>query len=306
VADPQPTPFVQFSKELFDAVLLAPMPGVHKEIVLAIIRRTYGDFGKRAAPISLSLLVQMTGRNRGHLQRALTELRAAGVVRVVREAHFTEPQVLALAADYEAWGRYAPTRPVRAQATATTAEAEVYAPRQQACTQGSNRPVRTQATMEDKGKTRAEKEQEHPLTPHRGSLQLAQVEAVRGELVDDSASASAFDDFWRAYPNRQARPLAARRWALLDSVSRQRALEVAAVMRESVRRGYRDAALCPHAATFLNQARYDDWYEGNALVVPPGYGPQASPRQNRNRDLIARVMQEECCAASNTPRQIAP
>jgi hypothetical protein len=297
VANPQPSPFVQFSKELFDAVLLAPMPGVHKEIVLAIIRRTYGDFGKRAAPISLGLLAQMTGRNRGHLQRALTELRAAGVVRVVREAHFTEPQVLALAADYEAWGQYAPTRPVRAQATATTAEAEVYAPRQQACTQGSNRPVRTQATMEDKGSARAEQEQEqeqgqeHPPTPHREALGLQTVEAVNGELVDESAAA--FDDFWRAYPNRQARPLAARRWALLDSASRQRALEVAVVMRESVRRGYRDAALCPHAATFLNQARYDDWYEGNALVVPPGYGPQASPGQNRNRDLIARVMQED-------------
>jgi hypothetical protein len=297
VANPQPSPFVQFSKELFDAFLLAPMPGVHKEIVLAIIRRTYGDFGKRAASISLGLLAQMTGRNRGHLQRALTELRAAGVVRVVREAHFTGPQVLALAADYEAWGQYAPTRPVRAQATATADEAEVYAPRQQACTQGSNRPVRAQATMEDKGSARAEQEQEqeqgqeHPPTPHREALGLQTVEAVNGELVDESAAA--FDDFWRAYPNRQARPLAARRWALLDSASRQRALEVAVVMRESVRRGYRDAALCPHAATFLNQARYDDWYEGNALVVPPGYGPQASPGQNRNRDLIARVMQED-------------
>lgn len=292
MAGAEPRPYVAFPKELFDAVLLAPMPGVHKEIVLAVIRRTYGDYGRRDAPISLSLLERMTGRNRGHLQRALAQLRAAGVVEVVREARFTEPQVLAVAPDCEAWGRYAPARPVRTQATGRAEAAAQAAPTQQACTQGGNRPVRRGATMEDKSKTRAEKEQEHPPTPQTRSLELAPIEALSGELVDDSAAA--FDAFWRAYPNRQAKPLAAKRWARLDVASRKRAVEVAAVMGESVRRGYRDAALCPHAATFLNQARYDDWYdEGGALVVPPGYGPPQAQRTSRPREQIARLLQED-------------
>ena len=117
VAGHGPEPYVAFPKELFDALLLAPMPGAHKDIVLAVIRRTYGDYGKSAAPISLSLLVQMTGRNHGHLQRALADLRAAGVIRVVKEARLTAPRVLAVNADHETWGRYAPRRPVRGEAT---------------------------------------------------------------------------------------------------------------------------------------------------------------------------------------------
>ena len=81
MANPQPEPFVQFSKELFDAVLKSPMPGTHKEVVLAVIRRTYGNFGKKAAPISLTLLRDMLGRDKRHLQRCMAELQAANVIR---------------------------------------------------------------------------------------------------------------------------------------------------------------------------------------------------------------------------------
>lgn len=156
MANPQPIPFVQFSKELYDAILAAPMPGCHKEIVLAIVRRTYGDGGRKEAPVSYGLLKEMTGRNRGHIQRALGDLRAAGVVTVVREARFTDPQVLALNKDYEAWGQYAPQRTVRAEATGREEETVQAAPAQQACTHGSNRPVRARATIEDKSIQRAE------------------------------------------------------------------------------------------------------------------------------------------------------
>jgi len=150
MANPQPIPFVQFSKELYDAILASPMPGCHKEIVLAIVRRTYGDGGKKEAPISYGLLREMTGRNRGHIQRALGELRSEGVVDLVHEAHFTEPQVLALNKDYEAWGQYAPDGPVRMEATGREEATVQAAPAQQACTHPSNSTGRARATIEDK------------------------------------------------------------------------------------------------------------------------------------------------------------
>lgn len=106
MANPQPEPFVKFSKELFDALLLSPMPATHKEIVLAVIRRTYGDHGKKQAAISHSLLRRMTGRADSGIRRCLTALCAEGVIRKVQPATFQSPAVFALNKDYESWGRW--------------------------------------------------------------------------------------------------------------------------------------------------------------------------------------------------------
>ena len=106
MANPQPTPFVQFSKELFDALLLSGMPATHKEIVLSVIRRTYGNHGQKSAAISQSLLQRMTGRHRNSIQRGLGELREAGVLKLVQGPSFGTPAVWGLNKDYEAWGRW--------------------------------------------------------------------------------------------------------------------------------------------------------------------------------------------------------
>ena len=110
MANPQPEPFVKFSKELFDALLLSAMPATHKEIVLAIIRRTYGDHGQKSAPISQSLLLQMTGRARNGLKRSLSDLVNEGVIVQVRPPTFSQPAVLRLNKDYEKWGRWSVLR----------------------------------------------------------------------------------------------------------------------------------------------------------------------------------------------------
>lgn len=111
MANPQPTPFVQFSKELFDALLVCPMPATHKEVVLAVIRHTYGGVRRRKeAPISQSLLQAMTGRHRNGISRALRELIAEGVVREVSPAGFRSAAVLGLNKDYENWGRWSVQR----------------------------------------------------------------------------------------------------------------------------------------------------------------------------------------------------
>ena len=56
MASPQPEPFVKFSKELLEAVIAAPMPATHKEILLSVVLVTYGDFGKKDARISQARL----------------------------------------------------------------------------------------------------------------------------------------------------------------------------------------------------------------------------------------------------------
>jgi hypothetical protein len=287
------------------------MPATQQRIVLVVVLRTYGDHGRKEAELSLGLLHELTGQDKGTLRRALRDLIAEGVIRVLRPAMGRRPQVLALQKDYETWGRYAvrevnPGSTVGAAATvggAATVGTEATVGREatvggEATMTVAERPPyrppkvgRAATTIEKSIENKEKNPPTGPPMPARRAGTLAESgQVLRGELVEDSS----FDDFWRSYPNRQAKPLAAKRWERLDPGARGRAIEVAAVMRESVRRGYRDVSLCPHAATFLNQTRYDDWYdEAGVLVVPPGYGPRVAHGQSRSRDLIAQVMQED-------------
>jgi hypothetical protein len=110
MANPQPVPFVRFSKELFDALLLSPMPATHKELVLAVIRRTYGDHGAKAAPISQSLLQAMTGRARSGVRTCMDDLVREGVLLQVAPPSYTSSAVLKLNKNYEKWGKWSVRR----------------------------------------------------------------------------------------------------------------------------------------------------------------------------------------------------
>jgi len=74
---------------------------------------------------------------------------------------------------------------------------------------------------------------------------------------------------------------------------RQRAVIVACAMAYSVDHGYKDRDKCPYGSTFLNQRRYDEWYdEDGTMIVPPGWGiPDLEKRQQRD-DAIRRAVEK--------------
>lgn len=106
MASPQPNYFVRFSKELFDAAVRADMPATQLQIFLAVVRRTYGDRGKTEAPVSVSYLVEATGRARSGIKVAFADLLAQGVLVEVSPAKFSAARVVAIQKDYERWGTY--------------------------------------------------------------------------------------------------------------------------------------------------------------------------------------------------------
>jgi len=85
------------------------MPATHKEIVLAVIRRTYGDHGRKAAPISQTLLQQMIGRHKNGIRQSLRDLIAEGVIVQVKAPGFGSSAVLSLNKNYETWGKWSVT-----------------------------------------------------------------------------------------------------------------------------------------------------------------------------------------------------
>jgi biotin operon repressor len=106
VANPQPIPFVQVSKELFDALLRSGMPPTHKLLVFAVIRLTYGEHGAKSAPISQSLLQTKTGLSRTGVKRHMDSLLAEGVITEVTPCTHRKPAILKLNKNYEKWGQW--------------------------------------------------------------------------------------------------------------------------------------------------------------------------------------------------------
>ena len=107
-----------------------------------------------------------------------------------------------------------------------------------------------------------------------------------------------FGDFWQPYPNKQGKQEAEKRWTCrtrkrMSDRDRQRAVIVACAMAYSVDHGYKDRDKCPYGSTFLNQRRYDEWYDENGtMIVPPGWGiPDLEKRQQRD-DAIRRAVEK--------------
>jgi hypothetical protein len=100
--------------------------------------------------------------------------------------------------------------------------------------------------------------------------------------VDDG-----FDDFWMAYPNKQGKLPARRSWKHMNLAERRNAYRVAKAMTHSVEAGFRDRALCPHGSTFLNQRRWEEWFEDGkpTPTPPPGEGlPSNQPHDRTTED----------------------
>jgi hypothetical protein len=150
---------------------------------------------------------------------------------------------------------------------------------------GHLRPMTVTASVTASAKEQGLKEP----TPGNGA---AVADVLEGEVVppcDDG-----FDTFWRAYPNKQGKVLAQRKWRGLSTTDRAAATLVAQAMRLCVQQGYREVDLCPHGSTFLNQRRWDEWFddESGELRAPPGYGPKGQSKVLAQEDSIQSAAAE--------------
>lgn len=84
-----------------------------------------------------------------------------------------------------------------------------------------------------------------------------------GELVTTSSSNDdGFDAFWAQYPRHEARLKAQRAWRRITPDERRLATGIATVMRDLVAKGVTEKRFVPHATTFINGKRWDDWRDG--------------------------------------------
>jgi hypothetical protein len=81
-----------------------------------------------------------------------------------------------------------------------------------------------------------------------------------------AADADRFDEFWSAYPRHTAKQTAVKAWRKLNPAAELVATILAALERQKQSTQWRQGVI-PHAATWLNQSRWED-------EIPPAGKPR--------------------------------
>lgn len=105
--------YTRIANELLDVIVAYKTTAIEKDLILAIIRLTYG-FNSKEAVISLSTLAEMTQYDRSNISRALTQLIGKNVIEVTSVERLGKK--VKLNKNYLEWkttGRQPITQPVK-------------------------------------------------------------------------------------------------------------------------------------------------------------------------------------------------
>jgi len=110
--------FTRIANELLEAILRFHCSGGEKDIILAVIRLSYG-YGRKAHEMSVTYLARLTRRHRNKVAEDLARLIAKRVLVEVSPASFSKGRMIALNKNYDEWVSAKPLTPT---AKATVSE----------------------------------------------------------------------------------------------------------------------------------------------------------------------------------------
>lgn len=131
------------------------------------------------------------------------------------------------------------------------------------------------AQSTDQSREEKRREEEKELLAPAGAEMVVRTDPLEG-----------FKEFWSVYPKRERRRDAEKTWRKMSKRKRARAYAAAQAVAYAVANGYKDLQYTPQGATWLNQERYQDWFDDDGnLIVATSYASQG------NGKLAARVAQ---------------
>jgi phage replication O-like protein O len=110
--------YLRIANELFEALIKYHCSGGEKDVILAVIRGTYG-YNQRQSEMGLSRLAKMTGRNRKKVASDVINLIRKRVLLEIEKPFCHRARVIALNKDYEQW------EPTRTQTVSESTDATV-------------------------------------------------------------------------------------------------------------------------------------------------------------------------------------
>jgi len=101
MANPQPDEFTKLSNELLEALSKIRIPGEAMQVLLVVMRLTYG-WNRKEWPIGNKEFVELTGITKTHIQRAIDRLQSMNLIKVTKKGYKLTP-TYCIQKDYEKW-----------------------------------------------------------------------------------------------------------------------------------------------------------------------------------------------------------
>ncbi|RQU92477.1 replication protein [Burkholderia cenocepacia] len=248
--EPFESPFTRIPNNLLDAILAARLGARQLNVLLAIIRKTYG-YNKTADEIGLGQLRDMTGIDKAHVSRTVRELEE---MRIVTRSAGRHGHRLAVNTDSASWRL--PNQQRLPDQQPGVAESATEGVAESATKQLPNRQP------QKKGKKRK-------TTPKEISHSLRE----------------RFEQFWAAYPRKRSHDAAMKAFAKRNPDEQLFAAIMAGVERATKSGQWSDPKFIPHASTWLNSAGWLDdvqtAYSDAELAVIDAYNAALGDRLGR-------------------------
>lgn len=278
--------YTRISNELLGALVLADLTKQQWEVIMAVVRKTYG-FNKTDDDIALSQLAAMTDGDRGNHSRVVKSLVKRRILNCTRGRH---GQILGLNKDYTQWGMEAGRLDLVRSLWRGAASAAVVTPttvggveccnsynsgvvtpttevlsnlQQQKTTPKENSKRQKDKTIcapqadrggSDDGSARAD-QQGRAMTAPEGTRAGRDGRAVTVLTADQQKR---FERFYAAYPRKRSRIAAEKAFAKLSPDDTLLAELLAGIERAKTTEQWRDPTKIPHPASWLNAGAWED------------------------------------------------
>lgn len=238
--------YTKIANEILDHIARTKLNGSQFRIVMAIFRYTYG-FNRKEHPMSIGFLAEATDMNRRQVQRELTTLIDAGIIKIVKESTFSSPAVLSFNKYFDQWclNRQQVTEQTTGDGTDNQTDVGLDV------TPGDGLDVRGDVgldTQEIKLKDNIKENPKENITP-RSPFKSKKQEQL-------------FDQFWDKYPKKKSKGQAEKAWLKIDLNDLLFKRIMAGVEQA---RGSPDwikdkGQYIPYPATWLNAKGWEDEY----------------------------------------------
>lgn len=281
--------FTRIANELYDAILEFGFTGRQLQVVLAVIRKTYG-YNKKADDIGLSQFRDMIGMARQHVSKTIQELAAMNVLKVDHGKH---AQHISLNKNYRQWTAKSITKTVTPPVTKiVTPVTETVIPVTETVTvtesvigyhQNGDSSVTDLGTTIDNSKDNSKRQKDiYPSFPEiEPPPNVINIEAPKRtrHVKRTGIPLHRFEEFWELYDKKVGRGNAEYEWRkvqhdddLVDRIISKARLYVKATPDKQYRK---------HPTTWLHNKCWDD-----EIIDRNGNNGNGQPRMTAHQASI--------------------
>ena len=229
--------FTRIANEILAAMAMQPLNGTQHRIIDVIWRYTYG-FNRKEHGLSETFISKATNIHRKQIQRELNELISCNIIRVIKDATFSSPRILAFNKDYSKW-----------------------------VVTNKLPGIKTKVTSNEIPGIEIDAHTGSELVPSPGSELVPQERNILNKTLNKGSLDEFFESIWKLYPKKEGK-------GQVSKSQKQKLYKIGyeqmkrCVDRYATAKAGTDKKFLQNGSTFLNSGYLDYLDENNSPPIP--------------------------------------